>query len=40
MSQYTTPNLTIAGANGVTYAYRRYGKVGTTPVLFLSLIHI
>lgn len=35
MSQYTTPNLAITAANGVTYAYRRYGKGGTTPVLFL-----
>ena len=35
MSQYTTPNLTVTAANGVTYAYRRYGKAGTTPVLFL-----
>ena len=35
MSQYTTPNLAVTAANGVTYAYRRYGKVGTTPVLFL-----
>ena len=35
MSQYTAPNLTITAGNGVTYAYRRYGKVGTTPVLFL-----
>lgn len=35
MSQYTTPNLTITAANGVTYAYRRYGQAGTAPVLFL-----
>ena len=36
MSQYTTPNLTVTGENGVTYAYRRYGKAGTAPVLFLQ----
>lgn len=35
MSQYSTPNRTITAENGVTYAYRRYGKAGTTPVLFL-----
>jgi pimeloyl-ACP methyl ester carboxylesterase len=36
MSQYTTPNLTIEASNGITYAYRRYGKAGTVPVLFFQ----
>ena len=31
MSQLTTPNRTIQGANGTSYAYRRYGKPGSTP---------
>jgi pimeloyl-ACP methyl ester carboxylesterase len=36
MSQYTTPNLTIDAANGTAYAYRRYGKAGTVPVIFFQ----
>lgn len=36
MSQYTTPNLTIAAPNGTTYAYRRFGRKGTVPVVFLQ----
>ena len=36
MSQLTTPNLTIDAANGTTYAYRRYGKAGTVPVVFFQ----
>jgi hypothetical protein len=36
MSQYTAPNLTIEAPNGTTYAYRRFGKAGTTPVVFLQ----
>src|SRR3954462_13631283 len=35
-SQYTTPNRTVAAVDGTTYAYRRYGKVGTVPVVFLQ----
>jgi len=35
-SQYTTPNLTIDAANGTAYAYRRYGKAGTVPVIFFQ----
>ncbi|MFE4197053.1 alpha/beta fold hydrolase [Paenarthrobacter sp. NPDC056912] len=36
MSQYTAPNLFIAGANGTTYAYRRFGQAGTTPIVFFQ----
>ena len=36
MSQYTAPNLTIGAANGTTYAYRRFGRKGTIPVVFLQ----
>ena len=36
MSQYTTPNLTVQAADGVTYTYRRYGKDGTVPVVFFQ----
>jgi len=36
MSQLTTPNRTIQGANGTSYAYRRYGKPGAAPVVFLQ----
>jgi pimeloyl-ACP methyl ester carboxylesterase len=35
-SQYTTPNLTVDAANGTAYAYRRYGKAGTVPVIFFQ----
>jgi pimeloyl-ACP methyl ester carboxylesterase len=35
-SQYTAPNLTVDAANGTTYAYRRYGKPGTVPVVFFQ----
>jgi pimeloyl-ACP methyl ester carboxylesterase len=35
-SQYTTPNRTVAAVDGTTYAYRRYGKAGTVPVVFLQ----
>lgn len=35
MSQYSTPNLTVE-ANGARYAYRRYGKAGTVPVVFFQ----
>ena len=36
MSQYTAPNLTIKGSNATTYAYRRFGKPGTTPIVFFQ----
>jgi pimeloyl-ACP methyl ester carboxylesterase len=36
MSQYTAPNLSIDVANGTTYAYRRFGKESTMPVVFLQ----
>jgi pimeloyl-ACP methyl ester carboxylesterase len=36
MSQYTTPNLAIRGSNATTYAYRRFGKTGTTPIVFFQ----
>jgi pimeloyl-ACP methyl ester carboxylesterase len=36
VSQYTAPNLTIVATNGTTYAYRRFGKEGTVPVVFLQ----
>ena len=36
MSQYTAPTLTIDAANGTTYAYRRFGRKGAIPVIFLQ----
>jgi pimeloyl-ACP methyl ester carboxylesterase len=36
VSQYTAPNLTLETPNGTTYAYRRFGHTGTTPVVFLQ----
>jgi pimeloyl-ACP methyl ester carboxylesterase len=36
MSQYTAPNLAVDAANGTTYAYRRFGKGGTVPVVFFQ----
>jgi pimeloyl-ACP methyl ester carboxylesterase len=36
MSQYTAPTLTTDAPNGTTYAYRRFGKSGTVPVVFLQ----
>jgi pimeloyl-ACP methyl ester carboxylesterase len=35
-SQYTAPNLFVEASNGTTYAYRRFGKTGATPVVFLQ----
>jgi pimeloyl-ACP methyl ester carboxylesterase len=35
-SQYCAPNLRIEARNGTTYAYRRFGRTGTTPVVFLQ----
>lgn len=35
MSNYNTPNLSVEAANGTTFAYRRFGVNGTTPVVFL-----
>ena len=36
MSQYSTPNLTLEAPNGSRYAYRRYGRAGTVPVVFFQ----
>jgi pimeloyl-ACP methyl ester carboxylesterase len=36
MSQYTAPNLTITAPSGTSYAYRRFGKAETIPVVFLQ----
>lgn len=36
MSQYSAPNLTISTPNRTTYAYRRFGKAGQRPVVFLQ----
>jgi pimeloyl-ACP methyl ester carboxylesterase len=36
MSQYTTPNLTIDASNGTRYAYRRFGRARTPPVVFFQ----
>ena len=35
-SQYTAPNLTVESARGTTYAYRRFGRAGTVPVVFFQ----
>jgi pimeloyl-ACP methyl ester carboxylesterase len=35
-SQYTAPNLEIAASNGTTYAYRRFGKAHTVPLIFFQ----
>lgn len=36
MPQYTAPTLTIDAADGTTYAYRRFGRKGAIPVVFLQ----
>jgi pimeloyl-ACP methyl ester carboxylesterase len=36
VSQYDAPNLSVEAPNGSTYAYRRFGETGTTPVVFLQ----
>lgn len=36
MSQYTAPNLSVTGSNGTTYAYRRFGRTGNTPIVFFQ----
>src|SRR6202451_4665695 len=36
MSQYTVPNMELKAPNGTSYAYRRFGKAGTIPVVFLQ----
>ena len=36
MSQYTAPTLTIDAPDGTTYAYRRFGRKGAIPVVFLQ----
>jgi pimeloyl-ACP methyl ester carboxylesterase len=35
-SQYDTPNRSVTAADGTTYAYRRFGKSDTTPLVFLQ----
>jgi pimeloyl-ACP methyl ester carboxylesterase len=35
-SNYTAPNLTVEAWNGTAFAYRRFGRSGTTPVVFLQ----
>lgn len=35
-SQYNAPNLTIRAENGTTYAYRRFGRAKTIPLVFLQ----
>ena len=36
LSQHIAPNLTIKGLDGTSYAYRRFGKADTVPVVFLQ----
>ena len=36
VSQYTAPNLKIDAPKGSSYAYRRYGKARTIPVVFFQ----
>lgn len=36
MSQYSTPTLTLDAPNGTSYAYRRFGKEGGVPVVFMQ----
>ena len=36
ISNYSAPNLRVQGPTGTTYAYRRFGKAGTIPVVFLQ----
>ena len=36
MSQYTAPNLNIEARNGTTYAYRRFGRAGTVPLVLIQ----
>ncbi len=35
-SQYATPNLSVTSARGTTYAYRRFGRPGTVPLVFFQ----
>ena len=35
-SQYTAPNLTVESARGTTYAYRRFGRPRTVPLVFFQ----
>lgn len=35
-SQYTAPNLTVESARGTAYAYRRFGRAGTVPLVFFQ----
>ncbi|MFC4812444.1 alpha/beta fold hydrolase [Paenibacillus sp. GCM10023250] len=36
MSNYTAANLTVTSSNQTTFTYRRFGKTGTIPVVFLQ----
>ncbi|MDG9676529.1 alpha/beta hydrolase [Micromonospora sp. DH14] len=36
MSMLTAPNQTVQADSGTTYTYRRFGKAGGTPVVFLQ----
>jgi pimeloyl-ACP methyl ester carboxylesterase len=36
MTQYTTPNRTVDAPNGTSFAYRRFGRTGTVPVVFFQ----
>jgi hypothetical protein len=39
ISQLTAPNLRLEAANGVTYAYRRFGNSSTGALPLVCLIH-
>jgi pimeloyl-ACP methyl ester carboxylesterase len=39
LSQLTAPNLRIEAANGVTYAYRRFGISSTGALPLVCLVH-
>ncbi len=39
VGQVTAPNLTIEGANGVKYAYRRFGKADGTALPLIFFVH-
>lgn len=38
-SQTTAPNLRIEAANGVTYAYRRFGNTETAALPLVFFVH-
>ncbi len=39
LSQFTAPNLRVEAANGVTYAYRRFGNRNTGALPLVCLVH-